>query len=250
MTLDQWDLPYGADVVRFMDLGIRDADRVLMVCTANYVAKAEERKGGAGYEGMIVTAHVARATDTIKFVPIVRDNSGAPLLPGFLGQRLWLDFRDDGLFEQRLEELLRELHRAPRYKKPPLGPNPFAGSELEGAANGQESPSPSPGPPRGGTEEAGRRQEAGDHQGGKGQVVSAAEGNSGSASASAPPAAPASAPAATPVAPASQATPAGGAVAASAPATAASSPSLAFRPITETTARLRSEGGEIGRAHV
>ncbi|MEB3257017.1 MAG: toll/interleukin-1 receptor domain-containing protein [Cyanobacteriota bacterium] len=65
VTLDQWDLPYGADVVRFMDLGIRDADRVLMVCTANYVAKAEERKGGAGYEGMIVTGHVARASGWI-----------------------------------------------------------------------------------------------------------------------------------------------------------------------------------------
>ncbi|MCS5700333.1 SUMF1/EgtB/PvdO family nonheme iron enzyme [Cyanobium sp. FGCU-52] len=128
VTLDQWDLPYGADVVRFMDLGIRDADRVLMVCTANYVAKAEERKGGAGYEGMIVTGHVARATDTIKFVPIVRNHAGETLVPGFLGQRLWLDFRDDGLFEERLEELLRELHGAPRYPKPPLGRNPFAGA--------------------------------------------------------------------------------------------------------------------------
>ena len=76
VTLDQWDLPFGADLVRFMELGIRDADRVLMVCTANYVAKAEERKGGAGYEGMIITGHVARATDTIKFAPIVRDHSG------------------------------------------------------------------------------------------------------------------------------------------------------------------------------
>ena len=48
VTLDQWDMRPGADVVRFMEQGIRDADRVLMVCTANYVAKAEERKGAAG----------------------------------------------------------------------------------------------------------------------------------------------------------------------------------------------------------
>jgi hypothetical protein len=169
VTLDQWDLPYGADVVRFMELGIRDADRVLMVCTANYVAKAEERKGGAGYEGMIVTGHVARATDTIKFVPIVRDHAGESLVPGFLGQRLWLDFRDDGLFEQRLEELLRELHGAPRYPKPPLGRNPFAGPELEGAAKDQESPSPTPGP-RGCRETAGERHKAGAQQGGKGRA--------------------------------------------------------------------------------
>jgi hypothetical protein len=83
VTLDQWDLRPGGYVVRFMDQGIRDADRVLMVCTANYVAKAEERKGGAGYEGMIVTGHVARATDTIKFVPIVRDHTGESLVPAF-----------------------------------------------------------------------------------------------------------------------------------------------------------------------
>jgi formylglycine-generating enzyme required for sulfatase activity len=147
VSLDQWDLRPGGDVVRFMDLGIRDADRVLMVCTANYVAKAEERKGGAGYEGMIVTGHVARATDTIKFVPIVRDHAGETLVPRFLGQRLWLDFRNDGLFEERLEELLRELHGAPRYPKPPLGRNPFAGPEPEGAKAAPGGPSAPASPP-------------------------------------------------------------------------------------------------------
>jgi formylglycine-generating enzyme required for sulfatase activity len=238
VTLDQWDLRPGGDVVRFMEHGIRDADRVLMVCTANYVAKAEERKGGAGYEGMIVTGHVARATDTIKFVPIVRDHTGESLVPAFLGQRLWLDFRDDGAFEARLEELLRELHGAPRYKKPPLGRNPFAGSEPEGAAKGQESPSPSPSPgPSQGSR--GSRQD-GAHRGAKGPAASTPEGNSASVPASA--ADPASAPAATPAAPAPQDTPAGGAVPASPPSSAASPPSLALSPLTVTTARLRREG--------
>jgi formylglycine-generating enzyme required for sulfatase activity len=230
VTLDQWDLPFGADVVRFMELGIRDADRVLMVCTANYVAKAEERKGGAGYEGMIITGHVARATDTIKFAPIVRDHAGESLVPAFLGQRLWLDFRDDGLFEERLEELLRELHGAPRYPKPPLGRNPFAGPELEGGAKDQESPSPTPGPLRGSRERAGHRQGAGAQQGAKGAAASAAEGTP----------APVSAP---PAAPAPSITPAAGAPPVSTPAAAANPPPLALRPITVTTAaRLRVEG--------
>jgi formylglycine-generating enzyme required for sulfatase activity len=125
VILDQWDLRPGADVVRFMEQGIVAAERVLMVCTANYVAKAEERKGGAGFEGMIVTGQVAQATETIKFVPIVRDNPRARI-PAFLGQRLWLDFRDDGRFDEILLELLHDLHEVPRYVKPPLGPNPFA----------------------------------------------------------------------------------------------------------------------------
>lgn len=125
VILDQWDLRPGADVVRFMEQGIVAAEQVLMVCTANYVAKAEERKGGAGYEGMIVTGQVAQATETIKFVPIVRDNPRARI-PALLGQRLWLDFRDDGRFDEVLLELLHDLHEVPRSVKPPLGPNPFA----------------------------------------------------------------------------------------------------------------------------
>jgi formylglycine-generating enzyme required for sulfatase activity len=230
VTLDQWELPLGADVVRFMELGIRDADRVLMVCTANYVAKAEERKGGAGYESIIVTGHVARATDTIKFVPIVRDNAGESLVPGFLGQRKWLDFRDDGLFDERLEELLRELHGAPRYPKPPLGRNPFAGSELEAGAKDQESPSPTPGPSRGSRETSGHRQEAGVQQGAKGAAASAAEGTPAPVSAQ-------------PAMPAPSITTTAGAPPVSTSSVAANPPPLALRPLTVPTASLRREAG-------
>jgi formylglycine-generating enzyme required for sulfatase activity len=130
-TLDQWDLRAGADFVAFMEAGIRKAERVLMVCSSNYVRKAEQRKGGAGYEGMIVTSHVARSTDTVKFIPLVRDNPAEPLLPDFLGPRLWLDFRDDLLYAERLEDLVRELHDLPRFRKPPLGRPAFLSNLAE-----------------------------------------------------------------------------------------------------------------------
>jgi formylglycine-generating enzyme required for sulfatase activity len=133
-TLDQWDLRAGADFVAFMEAGIREAERVLMVCSSNYVCKAEQRKGGAGYEGMIVTSHVARSTDTVKFIPLVRDNPSEPLLPDFLGPRLWLDFRDDLLYAERLEDLLRELHGLPRFRKPPLGRPAFLSNSAEPVA--------------------------------------------------------------------------------------------------------------------
>lgn len=137
------DLRRGADVVAFMEAGIRRADRVLLVCTSNYVRKAEQRKGGAGHEGMVVTSQVARATDTVKFIPLVRDNPSEPLLPDFLDPRLWLDFPDDGLYAERLEQLLRELHDQPRFRKPPLGRPPFlseAAEEESGSAAGQPEP--------------------------------------------------------------------------------------------------------------
>jgi hypothetical protein len=134
-ALDQWDLQVGADFVAFMEDGIR---------------KAEQRKGGAGYEGMIVTSHVARSTDTVKFIPLVRDNASDTLLPAFLGPRFWLDFRDDHLYKERLKDLLRELHAQPRFRKPPLGRPAF----LKGPAEPAPTPSqpatpvlPQAGPP-------------------------------------------------------------------------------------------------------
>lgn len=55
VVLDQWDLVAGQDVSLFMQKGIAEADRVLMICSANYVQKAEAGVGGVGYERPIVT---------------------------------------------------------------------------------------------------------------------------------------------------------------------------------------------------
>ena len=37
--LDQWDLGPGDDVTQFMERGILDSDRVLVICTDQYVRK-------------------------------------------------------------------------------------------------------------------------------------------------------------------------------------------------------------------
>ncbi len=38
-VLDQWDLNPGDDMTRFMEKGVKDSDRVLVVCTDSYVEK-------------------------------------------------------------------------------------------------------------------------------------------------------------------------------------------------------------------
>ena len=55
VILDQWDLGFGDDVPKFMEKGVRASRYVLMVCTEAYVKKADDGKGGVGYEAMIVT---------------------------------------------------------------------------------------------------------------------------------------------------------------------------------------------------
>jgi hypothetical protein len=132
--LDQWDLSLGQDVTAFMQHGIADSDRVLLICSDAYVRKADGGAGGVGYERLVVTAELVRNIDTRKFVPLVRNNASSAKTPTFLGPRLFIDFSDDAAYQAKFTDLLRELLGAPGSPKPPLGPNPFSGTAPGGQA--------------------------------------------------------------------------------------------------------------------
>ena len=134
--LDQWDLGLGEDPTRFMETGVRDSDRVLVICTDSYVRKADAGKGGVGYERLIVTAQFVQDLGTNKFIPIIRQPSGEERIPTYLGARIHINFTDDNQFDAKFNELLHELHQVPIVQKPPLGKNPFAT-----LPSGQEIPS-------------------------------------------------------------------------------------------------------------
>lgn len=124
--LDQWDLRLGEDVTRFMESGIQDCERVVVVLSEGYVQKAENGVGGVGYERQIVTAELIQNLGTTKFIPVVRANPERKV-PAFLGYRLYLDFTDDTNYEIHIDLLLREIHGIPPQSKPPIGSNPYAG---------------------------------------------------------------------------------------------------------------------------
>lgn len=61
-SLDQWDLAPGQDTSMFMQRGISESDRVVLVCTESYVKKAEAGSGGVGYERLILTAELVQTS--------------------------------------------------------------------------------------------------------------------------------------------------------------------------------------------
>jgi hypothetical protein len=122
--LDQWELQPGDDIPHFMERNLASADRVLMVCTDRYVERANAGAGGVGYEKMIVTADLLKTVDSNKVIPIIRQ-SGTHNLPTFLKSKLFIDFSRDDQAEYAFDELLRTLHGAPLFKKPPVGNKPF-----------------------------------------------------------------------------------------------------------------------------
>jgi hypothetical protein len=129
--LDQWNLRLGGDLPRFMETGLTDSDRVLAICTAQYIEKANAGRGGVGYEKMILTAQLMQEVTTDRIVPVIRDKGLAVPLPTFLGSRRYIDFRDDTLYEIRYSELLRDLHGIEISPRPPLGSNPFSAPPTE-----------------------------------------------------------------------------------------------------------------------
>lgn len=129
VILDRWELKPGGDIPKFMEKGLTTADRVLMICSDAYVQKADEGKGGVGYEAMIVTAEMVQDLGTTKFIPIIRQGPRQALLPKSMGLRLYVNLSEDQEMSERFEELLRELHNEPAFRKPPIGKNPFANAQ-------------------------------------------------------------------------------------------------------------------------
>ena len=103
-----------------------------MICTETYVHKADEGKGGVGYEAMIVTSELVEDLGTAKFVPLIRQDATPRALPVSVATRLYIDFSIVEDFESSFDQLIRDLHSEPVNKKPLLGPNPFAAEKVSG----------------------------------------------------------------------------------------------------------------------
>lgn len=125
-VIDQWDLRPGDDLAHFMEHQLTTADRVLMLCTEKYVEKANAGVGGVGYEKMIVTAALLARIDSNKVIPLIRQPAGVGAkLPTFLQTKLYLDFSSPDQFEFAFDELVRTLHNAPLFEKPPITKSPL-----------------------------------------------------------------------------------------------------------------------------
>lgn len=140
VILDQWDLGAGDDMTLFMENGVRDSARVLVICTDTYVRKANAGKGGVGYERLIVTAQLAQDLGTQKFIPIIRQSSTNEKTPTFLATRLYVDFTGDSKFDESFKKLLHEIHNVPIVQKPPLGKNPLSNQVSAPESSGPNLP--------------------------------------------------------------------------------------------------------------
>ena len=122
--LDQWHVRGGEDLAAFMDRSLREADRVLVICTDGYYQRAVARQGGVGYEHSMVTGELMRNVGSNKFIPIVLQSESQAQVPPELTGRLRFDLGHGPNYHTQLDALIRDLHNVPT-PIPPLGQNPF-----------------------------------------------------------------------------------------------------------------------------
>jgi hypothetical protein len=128
VIFDQWDLKPGKDKYVFMEQMVTGpgVTKVLCVCDQRYAEKANDRKGGVGTESQIISSELYKKVDQDKFVAIVSetDEKGEAYLPVFFSNRIYYDFSREEILEEEYEKLIRDLHGAPKKKRPPLGKAP------------------------------------------------------------------------------------------------------------------------------
>lgn len=118
--LDQWEVVPGDQMPHFMEKSVHDNDFVLIVCTPKYKTKSENRIGGVGYEGDIMTAEVLQNANHRKFIPILKSGTKETSLPAWLNGKYFVDLSNEQHFDKNFEDLLTTLLNA-REMAPSLG---------------------------------------------------------------------------------------------------------------------------------
>ncbi|MES2588782.1 MAG: toll/interleukin-1 receptor domain-containing protein [Bacteroidota bacterium] len=125
VILDRWNIKLGSDLASFMERGLSKSQRIVSVCSDAYVRKANEGKGGAGYEKQIMTSEFINDQNTNWVIPLIKNNPNERKTPTFLGGRMCISFEEPHLYESKYEELLRDILDEPVLPIPEIGKNPF-----------------------------------------------------------------------------------------------------------------------------
>lgn len=110
VMMDDFQLQAGDQLPHFMERAIRESNFVLIICTHGYRRSVEERLGGVGYEGNIITAEMLSGVSERKFIPVLRTKPWNESAPGFCLGKLYVDLSGDPYSDTEYERLLATFY--------------------------------------------------------------------------------------------------------------------------------------------
>ncbi len=137
-TLDQYDLTLGDRLPQFMEQSITAADYVLIICTPTYKEKADNRQGGVGYEGHIISGELFSKGNERKFIPVVRKGDVKTTIPTYLSEKLGIDLSGKTDYESNFRDLVTTLWGG--KKKPALGRKPAYVANVQTSSTNEDEP--------------------------------------------------------------------------------------------------------------
>ncbi len=120
VSIDSWAVVPGDQLSAFMERAIRDNQFVVIVCTSRYKRRSDEREGGVGYEGDIMTAEVMTSQNNRKFIPVLRRGAWPQAAPSWLLGKYYINLTGEPYSERDYEDLVRTLLGI-RETAPPVG---------------------------------------------------------------------------------------------------------------------------------
>ena len=120
--LDQYDLLAGDRLPQFMEESIDASDYVIIICTPKYKEKLDNRSGGVGYEGNIISGELLVKNNERKYIPVISKGNVNTAIPNCIKGKLAIDLSSDLLYEQNIKELISTIWGG--KVKPEIGTKP------------------------------------------------------------------------------------------------------------------------------
>lgn len=120
VKLDQWEVVPGDQLPSFMEKSIREINYVLIICTPKYKKKSDNREGGVGYEGDIITGEVFQSQNHRKFIPILRKGNWEESSPSWISGKYYIDLSELANVESNFKDLITTILNI-RETAPPIG---------------------------------------------------------------------------------------------------------------------------------
>ena len=118
VVLDQYDLDVYMDKNKFMEDAVLTSDVVIVVATAEYKYKADNRKKGVGIESQLAAQRHYAESGVSGSSNIIVALCEADSTPNYLSSKLHIDFTDNASYRHSFSELVRALKRQSPRKRP------------------------------------------------------------------------------------------------------------------------------------
>lgn len=107
--LDVFHLKPGQDLPQWMTNELLMADKVLLICDKYYAEKADLKRGGVGWETMIIHGDMMSHLQSDKYICIVREENIDTGLPIYVKSRYSLHWTEPEIKEEAFRQLMYNL---------------------------------------------------------------------------------------------------------------------------------------------